>query len=148
MSDTVIVQKLRDLTGAGVMECKKALVEAGGDIEKAATIIREKGVMKMEKRSDRDTSAGLVLSYVHNNRVGALLDIRSETDFVVRSEPFQALAHDIVMHIAAMAPERVEDLLVQPFVKDPTKTVEALITETSAKVGENIRVKNFYRMEI
>ncbi len=143
-----MIQKLREATGAGVMECKKALEEAGGDMEKAMAVIREKGFAKMEKRSERDTGAGLIISYVHGGRVGVLVDIRSETDFVVRSEPFQALAHDVAMHIAAMAPADKTELMQQPFVKDPSKTIEALVVEVGSQVGENIQIKGFSRMEV
>jgi elongation factor Ts len=118
------VQKLREVTGAGVMDCRKALIEAEGDVDRATAIIREKGFAKAEKRGDRATGAGLVETYVHNERIGVLLDVRAETDFVVRSEPFRVMAHDIAMHIAAAAPETVEELLAQPYVKDETKTVK------------------------
>lgn len=148
MHDTTTIQKLREVTGAGVMDCKKALEEAGGDMDRAAAIIREKGIVKMEKRSDRDASAGLIVSYVHSGRVGVIVDVRAETDFVVRSEPFQALAHDVAMHIAACAPADKDELLGQPFVKDSGKMISDVIAEVAAKVGENIQVKGFSRMEI
>src|SRR5271156_5289170 len=95
------VQKLREITGAGVMDCRKALIEADGDIDAAKKIIGEKGLTKVEKRAGRETGAGLVQTYVHNDRIGVLLDVRAETDFVVRSEPFRALAKELVMQVAA-----------------------------------------------
>ena len=149
MADTkVMVQKLREETGAGVMDCKKALVDAKGDFEEAKKIIGERGLAKVEKRAGRETGAGLVKTYVHNGRIGVLLEVRAETDFVVRSEPFQELAQDLVMQIAAMNPETVPDLLKQPFVKDESKSVEALVGAVIAKVGENIQVTKFARYEV
>jgi elongation factor Ts len=142
------VQKLREMTGAGVMDCRKALIEAEGDFDRATAIIREKGFAKAEKRGDRATGAGLVETYVHNERIGVLLDVRAETDFVVRSEPFRVMAHDIAMHIAAAAPETVEELLAQPYVKDESKTVKDVIGEVIAKVGENVSVNKFFRIEV
>jgi len=142
------VQKLRELTSAGVMDCRKALIEAEGDFDAAVKIIHEKGLAKVEKRAGRETGAGLIQSYVHNERIGVLVDLRAETDFVVRSEPFRALAKDIVMHIAAAAPANVEELLAQPYVKDESKTVKDIIGEVIAKVGENVSVRQFYRIEV
>jgi elongation factor Ts len=145
---TEIVQKLRELTGAGVMDCHRALKEAGGDFDKAVAIIREKGLSKVEKRAGREAGAGLVHSYVHNGRIGVLVDLRAETDFVVRSEPFQELAHALAMHIAAAAPTNVEELLAQPYVRDESRTVKDIIGEVIAKVGENVVVNNFSRIEV
>ena len=110
-------------------------------------IIREKGLTKAEKRAGRETGAGLIQSYVHNERIGVLVNVRAETDFVVRSEPFRALAHDLAMHIAAAAPANVEDLLKQPYVKDESRTVQDIVNDVIAKTGENISIKEFYRSE-
>ena len=142
------IQKLREITGAGVMDCKKALGEAKGDFDAAMKLIREKGLEKVEKRAGRDTGAGLVHSYIHNERIGVLLELRAETDFVVRSDPFQKLAHELIMQIAASAPAGVEELLNQPYIKDETRKVADIVNEVIAKVGENIRVNQFYRIEI
>ncbi|HEY5220754.1 MAG TPA: translation elongation factor Ts [Candidatus Paceibacterota bacterium] len=141
------VQKLREITSAGVMDCRKALIEADGDVDAAVKIIREKGLAKVEKRADRATGAGLVESYVHNDRIGVLLHLSAETDFVVRSEPFKKLAHDLAMHIAAAAPKDTEELLAQPYVKDESRTVKDVVGEVIAKVGENVTVGEFYRIE-
>lgn len=141
------VQKLREMTSAGVMDCRKALIEANGNVDAAVKIIHEKGLAKMEKRADRETGAGLVESYVHNERIGVLLRLSAETDFVVRSEPFRALAHDLAMHIAAAAPKDVEELLAQPYIKDESRTIKEVIGEVIAKVGENVAVGEFYRVE-
>ena len=130
------------------MECKKALDEAQGDFEKARQIIHEKGLAKIEKRADRETGAGMIVSYVHNDRIGALLDLRAETDFVVRSEPFKELAKEIVMQIAAMNPQNVDELLNQPYIKNESKTIKDLIDDVRARVGENIKINNFARLEI
>ena len=143
-----MVQKLREMTSAGVMDCRKALIEANGDLDAAVKLIHEKGLVKVEKRAGRETGAGLVESYVHNERIGVLLDIRAETDFVVRSEPFRKLAHDIVMQISAMAPKDTAELLAQPYIKDESKTIKDLVNEVIAKVGENVSVNQFYRIEV
>lgn len=142
------VQKLRGETGAGIMECKKALSEADGDFTKAKEIIRGMGLAKADTKSARVAGAGRIESYVHNDRVGVLLEIHSETDFVARSEPFTELAHNIVMQIAAMNPESVEMLLNQEFIKDSKTTISELIKGTIAKLGENIQVVRFIRYEI
>lgn len=147
-SSTELVQKLREETGAGVMDCHKALKDANGDYDKAVALIREKGISKMEKRAERETGAGLVHSYVHNERIGVLVDLRAETDFVVHSEPFKELAHLIAMHIAAAAPQTIDELLTQPYVRDESRTVKELVAEVIAKVGENVTVHQFFRMAV
>ena len=143
-----LVQKLREVTSAGVMDCRKALIEADGDFETAKKVIQERGLAKVEKRAGRATGAGLIETYVHNGRIGVMLDLRAETDFVVHSDPFKELAHEIVMQIAAAAPENVEALIAQPYIKDETKTVKDLVNEVIAKVGENVTVNQFYRIEV
>ncbi len=141
------VQKLRAATGAGVMDCYRALQEAGDDFDKAAGIIREKGFSKVEKRADRETGAGMIHSYLHNGRIGVLLNLRAETDFVVRSEPFQKLAHELAMQIAASAPKDIKELLSQLSIKDESRTVQDLVNEVTLKTGEKIAIKEFSRME-
>ena len=145
---TTVIQKLRAETGAGVMDCKRALEESGGDFSLAKAIIEKRGLVKAETKADRATGAGLLETYVHNGRIGVLLELRSETDFVVRSEVVKKLAHDLVMHIAAMAPESVDDLLKQPYVQDESKTIEELVKGTIAKVGENLKVARFARYQV
>ncbi len=142
------VQKLRESTGAGVMECKKALDEAGGDFDKAVQIIHERGFAKIGKKADRVANAGLILSYVHSERIGALLDLRAETDFVVHSDPFRNLAKEIVMQIAATAPKDIDELLSQPYIRDESKTIKNLIDDVIIIVGENIKINNFARLEL
>ncbi len=141
------VQKLREMTGAGVMDCYSALREAKGDFDAASAIIREKGFSKVEKRVGRETGAGMIHSYLHNGRIGVLLNLRAETDFVVRSEPFQNLAHELAMQIAAAAPKDVEELLSQPYIRDESKRVRDLVNEVGAKTGEKVAIKEFSRME-
>lgn len=143
-----LVQKLRETTSAGVMDCRKALIEANGNLEKAAAIIREKGLAKVEKRAGRETGAGLVHAYVHNDRIGVMVELRAETDFVVRSEPFQHLAHELAMQVSAMDPKSVEELMAQPYIKDDSRMVKDLITDVIAKVGENVTLNQFYRIEV
>lgn len=147
-TSTEAVQKLREATGAGVMDCHKALKDANGDFDAAVAIIREKGFAKMEKRAGRETGAGLVRTYVHNDRIGVLLELRAETDFVVRSEPFQDLARELTMQIAAAAPVNTDEFLNQPYIKDESKTVKDLVSEVIAKVGENVSIGQFFRIEV
>lgn len=147
MVKTEDIQKLRELTGAGVVDCKRALTDANGDLENAKKLLHERGAAKVEKRSERETGAGLIFSYVHNERIGVILDLRAETDFVARSEPFRDLAKEITMQIAAMMPENTVALLAQPYIKDESKTVNDIINDVIAIVGENIRVNNFSRIE-
>lgn len=142
------IQKLREITGAGVMDCKNALNDAGGDFKKAQELIRERGLVKADKKSERVVNAGIVTSYIHNDRVGVLLELHCETDFVGRSEPFRELAKNLSMQIAAMEPVDSKALLEQPFIKDDKTTVEELIKGVIAKVGENIIVERFVRFEI
>ncbi len=142
------IKKLRDVTGAGVMECKQAIADSKGDFDAAIKLIHERGLAKVEKRAGREAGAGLIQSYVHNERIGVILDVRAETDFVVRSEPFKKLAKDLAMQIAAAGPANVEELLKQPYIKDESRTVDEIIKLTIAQVGENIQVKTFSRLEL
>lgn len=142
------IVRLREETGAGVMDAKRALDDAKGDYAAAVKLIAERGLVKADKKQERATSAGLLETYVHNNRVGVLLDIRCETDFVARTEAFKELAHSVAMHISAMDPESVEALLKQSFVRDESETVEELVKQTIAKTGENIKIERFTRYEL
>lgn len=148
MADTEAIQKLREQTGAGLVACKKALDEAGGDVDKAMAILHEKGMAKVEKTASRSAGAGFISSYVHNERVGVLLDLRAETDFVVRSEPFKQLAREIAMQIAAMGGETVEEVMDQPYIKDPAKKVSDLVNDVIARVGEKVLINKFFRLEV
>src|SRR5579872_3184665 len=126
------VQRLREMTGAGVMDCRKALIEAGGDVDAAKKIIGEKGLAKVEKRAGRETGAGLAYSYIHAERIGVLLEVRAETDFVVRSDPFRKLVHELAMQIAATGPANVDELLASPYIKDESKTVKDIVNAVIA----------------
>lgn len=142
------IVKLREETGAGVMECKRALEEAKGDFNAAVECIRIAGAARAEKKKDRKTGAGFLYSYIHNNRVGVLLEVRCETDFVAKSDPFQELVKNLGFQIAAIESHDVAEVLEQPFVKDEKMTIKALIDQTIAKVGENIQIERFARFEI
>jgi elongation factor Ts len=158
-----VIKTLRGKTGAGIMDCKKALKDAAGDFDKACQIIKEKGLETANKKANRATGDGLVETYVHNGRIGAMVEVNCETDFVAKTEQFKDLARNIAMQITAMAPTYVSQddvpegqdvdpkqdcLLSQPFVRDDSLTVQDLINEVIAKVGENIQVKRFNRYEL
>ena len=159
-----LVRALREQTGAGVMECKKALVDSGGDLEKATDSLRQKGIAQVAKRSDRATTEGVIEAYVHTGgRVAAMVELGCETDFVARTPEFRGLAHDLAMQVAAMAPAYVDEqemeegdtrpvaqvsLLKQPFIKGNGSSVEDTIRELAAKVGENVRVLRFTRLAL
>lgn len=141
------IKKLREETGAGVMDAKRALEEANGDVKKAKAWIQVKGLERAEKKAERETVAGQVFSYVHHTgKVGALLHLKCETDFVARTEDFQHLGKELVMQVASMSPETTEEFLAQDYLRDPGKTIADLIKGVSGKVGENIQVDKFYRI--
>lgn len=142
------IKKLREITGAGVMECRKALMEVNGDFDKAKAIIYERGLVKAEKKSERTTGAGILWPYIHNERVGVLLELRCETDFVARNPLFRELARDLSMQIAAMNPKNSDELMAQNYIKDDSLIVENFIKSVIAKLGENIRVEKFCRYEL
>lgn len=142
------IQKLRELTGAGVMLCKRALEDAGGNLDKAVGLIKEQGFAKAAEKEGRETRAGLINAYVHSGRVGALLELNCETDFVARSEPFRELAKNLAMQIAAMNPEDVEELLAQPYIRDESMTINELVKGVILKTGENIQIGRFVRYEL
>ncbi|MFH1671628.1 MAG: translation elongation factor Ts [Candidatus Portnoybacteria bacterium] len=149
MISTEQIKNLRQKTNLSVMECKSALSEAKGDEKKALQILSKKGAEKAIKKSEREAKQGLVESYIHNNgKIGVILELNCETDFVARNEDFKKLAHDLTMHIAALEPKDEKELLKQPFIKDESKIVGDLITEAIAKLGENIKVGKFVRLEI
>lgn len=170
-----LVKELRERTGAGIMDCRVALDESGGDIEKAMDFLRQKGLASADKKSGRTAAEGLIVSYIHNNgKFGALVEINCETDFVARTDDFQQVANDIALHIVGMRPRfvREEDisesemeagkeefgdekrflnetvLLRQGFVRDPGRPIEEVIREAIGKLGENIVVRRFARFEL
>lgn len=189
-----MVQELRAQTGAGIMDCKQALTESGGDVEKAIEHLRKKGLASAAKRAGRVTSEGAVAAYIHGEgKIGVLVEVNCETDFVARTEQFQQLVKDVAMHIAASNPlylkreevpedmvakereiyqaqfadskkpeqviEKIVDgkidkyfsevcLYEQPFVKDSDKTIQQLLTETIAQLGENLNIRRFTRFAL
>jgi elongation factor Ts len=189
-----VVKELREKTGAGMMDCKNALVEANGDMEKANDILRKKGIARASKKASRIANEGIIEAYIHpGSKLGVLLEINCETDFVAKTDDFKTFARDIAMQVAASSPAfvRREDvdqettdremviyreqaqsqgkpenivekiatgklekyyseicLLEQPFVKDPDKTVQNLLTELIAKLGENISIRRFSRFKV
>ncbi len=142
------IAKLREMTGAGIMDCKKALEATNGDFDAAIKVIQEKGALIAEKKSARQTGTGFLESYIHNGRVGVLLEIRCETDFAANSEPFKVFAKDVAMQVAAMNPDTVPVLMKQVFIKDQNLTVEKLLNNLITKIGENIKIEKFVRYEI
>ncbi len=143
------IKQLREKTGVSVMACKNALEEASGDFEKALLLLRERGLRVAEAKSERATKAGIIESYIHQNKqIGVLLELRSETDFVSKHEDFQALAHNIAMHIAANGSADTGELLNQSYIKNPDITVSDYIKEFIQKFGENIEIGRFERFNI
>jgi elongation factor Ts len=143
------IKQLREETGAGVMDVKKALEEADGNFDKARELIRLRGLEKAEKKADRETKEGFVGSYIHmTGKVAALVALQCETDFVAANEEFQKLARELAMQVASMRPETVEELLEQDYIRDPGKKVGDLVKGLSGKIGENIQVGEIMLMVI
>lgn len=162
-----MVKELRQRTGAGVMDSKRALEASGGDLAKAEEILKEQGLARAAKKAERTAEQGLIDAYIHaGGRIGSMVEVNCETDFVARTEDFRRLVHDIAMQVAATNPKVVgnepelaaaetgaqipeeEILLKQPFIKDPSMTVEDLVKSTIARVGENIVIRRFARFEL
>lgn len=142
------IKILRKEMGVGVMDCKRALEESKGDVEKAKKWLKKQGILKAEKKSERLAREGIIGSYVHHNsRVAALVLLRCETDFAARCEDFAHLARELAMQVASMKPKNVKLLLKQEYIRDSSMTVEDLIKQTAGKVGEKIVVAEFVRME-
>ena len=169
------VKQLRDQSGAGIMDCKRALEQFDGDIDKAADLLKQQGLAKAEKKSGRSASQGLIEPYIHGGgRIGAIVEVNCETDFVARTPDFRELAHDLAMQVAATSPRYVSAddvprevwaelerehggreqaaasvvLLEQPFIKDAKLTIRDLVRDRIAKLGENIVVRRFARFEV
>ena len=159
-----LIKELREKTSAGVMECKQALQEAGGDLDRASEVLQERGLAKAEKKMDRVASQGLIEAYIHSGgRIGVMVEVNCESDFVARTDEFKALAHDLALQVAATAPQYISPeeipqdtklnpeevcLLAQPFIKDDSKKISDLIAAASAKVGEKVIVGRFTRFEL
>ncbi len=147
--DSKEVQRLREETSAGVMDCKRALEDANGDYEKAKGLLSERGLASAAKKSGREAKEGTVASYIHaGGRIGALVEVSSETDFVARGDEFQKLAQEIAMQVAAMAPVDLDELLAQAYIRDASKTVKDLVTAVAVKTGENVSVRRFQRFAL
>lgn len=158
------IKELREKTGAGVMDCKKALTETGGDQVKAVAILREQGLSMAERKAHRSTEQGLVECYIHaGGRIGAMVEVNCETDFVARTDDFRTLARDLAMQVAAIGPLAVSKeelppnaegpieetcLLNQAYIRDPSRTVQDIVNDVIAKTGENVRVRRFARFEL
>jgi elongation factor Ts len=158
------IKELREATGAGVMDCKRALDAAGGDLQKAVELIREQGMSRAEKRSERETKQGTIESYVHGGgRIGVLVELNCETDFVARTDDFRQLAREIALQVASMDPKVIaaEDrtaehegpdsevaLLSQPYIRDGSRTIGDLVKDVISRTGENVRVSRFVRFEL
>ncbi len=142
------IKKLRELTGAGIADCKEALSASKGDLEKAKEYLKQKGFDKAAKKTDREVGAGIVEVYSHGGKVGVLVELMCETDFVAKTEDFKNLAHELALQIASMKPESVEDLLKQEYIRDGSQTIEQLIKSVIGKLGENIQVGRFERIAL
>lgn len=143
------IKKLREKTGAGIADSRKALEESGGDFKKAEELVKSWGIEKAASKSDRAVGAGLVETYIHGaGKIGAMVEVNCETDFVAKTDEFKNLAKEIVMQVSAMDPANVKSLLAQDYIRDSSKNIEQLIKETIAKVGENIQIKRFERFEL
>lgn len=158
------IKQLREKASAGVMDCRNALISAEGNVEKAIEILREQGFSKAQKKAERVAGQGLIESYIHTGgRVGAMVEVNCETDFVARTDVFKELAHNIAMQVAAMPAQCLDEcdlpegsdadpkeacLLLQPYIKDPGKTIRDLLTEAIAATGENMKISRFARFQL
>lgn len=143
------IKKLRSETGAGILEIKQTLGETAGDVDEAKKLIEKRGLAKAGKKADRITNEGLIYSYIHaNGRVGAMIELRCETDFVARTDDFQTLAKELAMQVAAMNPESVPKLLRQEYIRDNEKKISDLIKEAIVQLGENIQLGRFSRFKL
>jgi|SRR3989344_5122625 len=143
-----LLKKLREETSAGVSDCRQALEDAKGDYEKAKKLLAMRGLEKAAKKEGKETSEGLVEAYVHQGKVGVLVELRSETDFVARTDDFKTLAHEIALQVCSMNPKSIKELLKTAYIRDASLTIDALIKLTIAKLGENITIARFTRMEL
>jgi elongation factor Ts len=143
---TDTIKALRERTGVSVMQCRKALEEADGDLEKAIVILKKQSGISASKKADRELAAGTIGSYIHDGTVGAMAVLSCETDFVAKNPEFESLARQIAMQIAAMDPENADALLEQPFIKDGGKTVRNLLEEATQKFGERTEISGFSRL--
>ncbi len=142
------IKKLREETGAGIADCREALESSNGDMEKAKQYLKKKGFDKAAGKAGREVKAGLVETYSHGGKVGVMVELLCETDFVAKTEDFKTLAHELALQIASMKPASVGELLEQEYIRDPSLTIEKLIKSVISKVGENIQVGRFERIAL
>lgn len=142
------IKKLREETGAGIADCREALEASDGDLEKAKEFLKKKGFDKAASKSDRAVGAGVVEVYSHGGKVGVMVEVLCETDFVAKTEDFKNLAHELALQIASMKPPSVSELLEQEYIRDSSQTIDALIKSVISKVGENIQVGRFERIAL
>ena len=143
------IKELRQLTGAGIMDAKKALEEAKGDMKKALEIITAKGLARAESKSDREVHSGKIYCYTHGGgSAAAMVEVACETDFVAKTPEFEALCKEVAMQVTSMNPKDTEELLHQAYIRDADKTMDQLIKELGGKVGENIRITRFARFKL
>lgn len=161
---TEMIKELRGQSGAGIMDCRSALLSCEGNVEEALKALKEKGLLQAQKKAARATTQGLIEAYIHTNgRIGAMVEVSCETDFAARTDELKEMAHCLAMQVAAQSPRFTSEeelpegtdiepkeacLLLQPYIKDPAKTVQDIINETIARVGENIRVSRFTRFQM
>lgn len=149
MTDVSLVKKLREETGVSIALCNKAIKESNGDVKKAKELLQKWGAEIADKKSDRATEQGIIISYVHHNkRFGAMVTVQCETDFVAKNEEFIKLGNEIAMQIASMQPKTTEELMKQTYIRDPAKTIEDLVKEMISKLGENIKIGEFVRLSL
>ncbi|MFA6492927.1 MAG: translation elongation factor Ts [Patescibacteria group bacterium] len=148
MTSAQDVAKLRTVTGAGVMDCKKALEESNGDFDKAQKILASNAQSIAQKKAERAANQGLIETYNHASKIGVVLEIACESDFVAKNDEFKDLAHNIAMQIASINPKDLPELLEGSYIKDDSLTIKDLIDQATAKIGENIKVKRFIRYEL
>lgn len=143
------IKKLREKTSAGIMDCRRALEETKRDEKKAEELLKKWGIEKAEKKIDRETKAGIIESYIHpGGKVGVLVELLCETDFVAKTAEFKNLAHELCLQIASMNPKDVKSLLKQEYIRDPSITIENLVKQVIGKLGENITVSRFLRYQL
>jgi elongation factor Ts len=143
------IKELREITGAGVMDAKKALEESQGDMKKAIAWVQKKGMQRAESKADRETAQGVVYAYVHHDgKSGALVKLLCETDFVAKTDDFKNLAKEIGMQVVSMQPKDVSELLKQEYVRDPAKTIEELVKQVAGKLGENVKLESFVSLKV
>lgn len=147
--DLKAIKKLRDETSASIADCRRALEEANGDEKKALAWLKKRASEIAAKKADRETSQGIIEAYIHGGgKVGVLVDLSCETDFVAKTDEFKKLAKEVAMQVAAMDPKDVDDLLKQAYIRDAGQTIDSLIKDVIGKIGENIAVKRFVRYEL